>query len=73
MPRYHFHLVDGYQLSDVKGVDLPNDEAARRHAEELSRSAFGDQYRAIRVIGENGKEISRIPLTGRTGDRHNSN
>ena len=72
MPRYHFHLVDGYQISDVKGMELANDDAARRHAEDLARSAFGEHHRAIRVMRDDGHELFRVDLTGQPGDRHNS-
>jgi hypothetical protein len=60
MPRYHFHLVDGAQLSDVKGITLSDDAEARRYAEQMARS-WGEPYRAIRVVSE-GNELFRVQL-----------
>lgn len=67
MPRYHFHLVDGHQLTDIKGVELSDDIAARKHAEQMADS-FGQPYRAIRVVGSDGGEIFRVNMSDRKGD-----
>ena len=59
MPRYHFHLLDGQQLSDVKGIELPSHSAARAHAGQLAK-AFHEPFRAIRVTSESGEELFRV-------------
>jgi len=64
MPRYHFHIVDGHQLSDVKGIELPSEEAARQHAQELAES-FTRPYRAVRVVTHDGNELFRVDVPDR--------
>ncbi len=67
MPRYHFHLVDGQQLTDIRGVDLPGHGAARKYAEQLAGS-FGSRYRAVRVIAADGAELFRVNISDRKDD-----
>lgn len=61
MPRYHFHLVDGRQLTDIKGIELSGESAARIHAEQLADS-FGDPFRCVRVVSNEGKELFRVKV-----------
>ena len=35
MRRYHFHIVDGVRVFDSLGTTLPDDEAARAHAQKV--------------------------------------
>jgi hypothetical protein len=36
MRRYHFHIVDGVKVFDSLGTTLPDDEAARAHAQKVA-------------------------------------
>ncbi len=65
MRRYHFHVVDGLELFDSKGLVLADDRAARTHAEGMAASlqtssAMDRGIKAIRVVDEEGKEVARI-------------
>ena len=66
VPRYHFHLLNGQQLSDVKGIELPGHDAARVHAERLAQT-HGPPFRAIRVTSEEGgEELFRVNVRERS-------
>jgi hypothetical protein len=69
MPVYHFNLVAGVpRLLDPRGTYLPDDDAARRHAEGLARgqSSRGLKW-SIEVISENGDVVDIIkPPRGNT-------
>lgn len=43
MPRYYFHVIDGRDIPDDHGTELPDDVAAKAEA----RSAAGDLIRDI--------------------------
>jgi len=66
MPRYHFHIVDGRQLSDPKGIELANDEAAKSHALELAsffsrlEEQTGERYEQVKVVSDGGNELFRL-------------
>ena len=36
MPRYHFNAIDGSCREDVLGIELPDEQAARRQAVEYA-------------------------------------
>jgi hypothetical protein len=70
MPRYHFFLEGG--LNSVPAEDseiLPDDEAARIHAEKVAReisqgkSVSTEEYI---LVTESGKEVCRVYLLGRS-------
>ena len=71
MPRYHFHLVDGTEVFDSRGVLLPNDAAAHAYAESLAAEFAGSdtmlKIRGVRVTNEAGELLFRLPV-----DRRNS-
>ena len=37
MPRYYFHVVDDFDITDDEGADLPDLPAARRRAIDAAR------------------------------------
>lgn len=55
MPRYFFHLHNDVEARDEEGVELPDLEAARRHA--ASNALF--------TLGETAKEQGQINLAHR--------
>jgi hypothetical protein len=58
--RYHFNISDGDMLlPDPKGIDLPDNEAALRHAELLARGFKWIRW-SISVLDENGNMIAKI-------------
>jgi len=67
MPRYHFHIVDGAQVFESKGLMLRDNEAARRRALELAtnleKSKFPHaSFKAIRVTNDAGAILFRVPV-----------
>jgi hypothetical protein len=58
--RYHFNLSDGDMLlPDPKGIDLPDNKAALRHAQLLARSFKWIRW-SICVSDEEGNTIAKI-------------
>ena len=54
MPRYHFHVHDGFTRMDAEGSELPNLQAARAEAlkragaiiaDAGARADFGEEWR----------------------------
>jgi hypothetical protein len=68
MPRYYFHIHNGYELElDPVGADLPDLKAARSEAERITRdvSRFWPQarrYMMIEIADEAGQTIVRLPF-----------
>lgn len=52
MPTYYFDVADGVSVVDDTGADLPDDEAARRHAIRIS----GDMMRSADIARWRGDE-----------------
>ena len=73
MPRYHFHFTNGERVcSDTDGLDLPNDEAARKEAELeaydlLNDPGEGDWSRwTIWVTDEKARHVTSVPIASRS-------
>ena len=67
MPVYHFNLMAGVpRLLDPRGTHLPDDDAARRHADQLVRGqlAQGLQW-SVEVISETGEVVDIVAPPGR--------
>jgi hypothetical protein len=64
MRRYHFHIVDGVRVFDSLGTTLPDDEAARAHAEKVADDFAKVFHRAtaVRVTNDLGEVVFRTPL-----------
>jgi hypothetical protein len=65
MPTYFFHLEGGRLVVGQTAEELPDDEAARREAELVSRDiarnrANGRVWRVV-VTNESGDKIAAIP------------
>ena len=59
MRRYHFHIVDGAKVFDSLGTTLPDDEAARAHAEKVADD-FAKVFQratAVRVTNDLGEVV----------------
>ena len=58
MPRYFFHVRNGFDLSeDEKGVELPSIMIGKREAEEAARDILGGKVRAGEVMDGQEFEI----------------
>ena len=58
--RYHFMLRDGETLlRDHKGIDLPNDQAALRYAQQLARGFKWIRW-SIFVTDPEGNMIGKV-------------
>jgi hypothetical protein len=71
MPRYFFHMMNRDQVMDSDGTELPNLEAARKHAEAVARelmyrrSGMLEQDWAdwrMSVRDESSRELLSLPL-----------
>ncbi|MGM4896082.1 DUF6894 family protein [Tardiphaga robiniae] len=75
MPRYHFPSVDGTKLVDPVGLELQNDEQAKRQAELIAKHVRADRrktsprrrgrrgrHRTSQRAGEAGKPHSMTPV-----------
>lgn len=68
MSRYHFNLVGEYVVNDRDGMELPDIEAARRHAIDLARALMARTriFRAeptgwsMQVTDADGHEVANI-------------
>lgn len=67
MPRYHFRIVDGVEVSDSLGAVLPDNETARTRAVELA-SNLGKAHladltiKAVQVTNDKGAVLFRVPI-----------
>jgi hypothetical protein len=65
MPLYFFSIEDGERIPPDGGYELPDDDAARRHAERISRDlSKGREDGAnwlITVTDEKGHEVAAVP------------
>jgi len=65
MPLYYFSIEDGERIPPDEGYWFPNDDAACRHAQnistELSKKNAGDAIWLITVQNEAGEEITVVP------------
>jgi len=63
MPRFYFPIIDGTKLEDPVGVELPNTDGARQHAENIARHLLHlGKDRNVLAIGEDGEEVHHVPV-----------
>ena len=69
MSIYHFDIVDGREVQDQRGLDLPTDDAARRYGQQLANglrpvwlTIDGEKRTFIKVVDEGGKIIARCKV-----------
>ena len=69
MRRYHFHIIDGLTIFDNLGTKLPDDKAARDHAEKVAdyfnRNEVFHGAAAVRVTNDLGEVVFRMPFNHR--------
>jgi hypothetical protein len=65
MPKFHFPITDGTTLPDPTGIELKDDEAARKHAESIASevSSLGHKkQRNVVAEREDGTEVHKAPV-----------
>jgi hypothetical protein len=72
MPFYHFRMAKGPKIIDPNGIDLPDAEAAKRHAEKLADglTAISAEFSGIRhllnwrieVTDQHGKTLAQYEV-----------
>ncbi|MGM4923213.1 DUF6894 family protein [Tardiphaga sp. 804_B3_N1_9] len=64
MPKYYFPIVDGTKLVDPVGLELQNEEQAKRQAELIAKyvALTGAKARHIVVEDGEGTEIHKEPV-----------
>jgi hypothetical protein len=66
MRRYHFHIIDGLTIFDSLGTKLPDDNAARDHAQKVAdyfaRNKVFHGATAVRVTNDLGEVVYRMPF-----------
>jgi hypothetical protein len=65
MPQFFFHFRDRALIRDDTGEDLPNTQAAIRHARrmacELSAEPYGTD--AIIIVSDGQKDVAQVALS----------
>jgi hypothetical protein len=61
MPRFHFPIIDGIRLDDPVGIEFPNEEAAREHANIIA-GHMPASNRRIAVENSDGKEVHSVTV-----------
>ena len=67
--QFFFHVVGGgINYEDDSGEDFPSVETAIVHAFRIAAELGVDdpnyQWHAVKVIGEGGNEVARVPIKG---------
>jgi hypothetical protein len=77
MPRYYFHIRAGGDLTrDADGVDLPDIDAARKHAVTMACRAWSerppeaqDNDETFEITNESGEVVLRVPFSEAFAER----
>jgi hypothetical protein len=71
MSVYHFNIVDGREVEDRHGLELPTDDAARRYGQQLANglrpvwlATDGERRTFVQVVDQNGRTIARCKVEG---------
>lgn len=62
MPRFHFPIIDGTRLEDPVGIEFPDADAARAHAEAIAKHMPTNKERHITVVNDAGDEVHQISV-----------
>ena len=66
MRRYHFHITDGVTIFHSLATTLPDDKAARTHAQKVAdyfaRNKVFHGATAVRVTNDQGQVVLRLPF-----------
>lgn len=65
MPKFYFPIIDGTKLDDPVGIDLPDHEAARKHADLIALHMPRTHDRHVSVVDEAGEELHRVAVQRR--------
>jgi hypothetical protein len=70
MPRYFFHIENGGRVTDPRGEEFPDEDAALEAAEQVASQISanpraGDDWR-IMVTNEAGERVAEVPAWRRT-------
>ena len=65
MQRFHFHLIDGQTLLDIKGALFPNVEAAKAEAALRLHALratplYKHHAKAFKITDDAGREVARV-------------
>lgn len=66
--RYYFDLIDSGQRTDLGGIELASDAAARQEAQlralngQVPYQMSPGRYREIRVRDETGRPVCSVPI-----------
>jgi hypothetical protein len=78
MPIFHFHITDGRKVHDPRGLEPPDENAARRYAEQLAHGLVpvanvlntGETF--VEVVDQTGSTIARCAVRGNERERPSS-
>lgn len=65
MPRFHFPIVNGHRLEDPVGVDLPDTDAALKHARTIARHVADSGIKKTRNVvaeDEHGDQVGKAAV-----------
>jgi hypothetical protein len=69
MSIYHFDIVDGREVQDRRGLELPTDDAAGGYGQQLANglrpvwlAVDGEKRTFVKVVDESGKIIARCKV-----------
>jgi hypothetical protein len=73
VPRYYFDLINGRNIEDKEGENLPSLEAAREHATEMARELARRRPYYLRewtilVTAEDRQPLFEVPLSSASTD-----
>ncbi len=77
MPRYYFHVRAGGDLTrDPDGKDLPDIDAARKHAVAMACRAWSenppvrtDNNETFEIVNESGEVVLKVPFSEAYAER----
>ncbi|MCE4226563.1 hypothetical protein HCU64_22735 [Methylobacterium sp. C25] len=58
MPRFHFHIYDGFTARDPNGTELPDYAAARRMALRVAGELISEEGREVKLGEEWRLEVT---------------
>lgn len=61
MPRYHFPIIDGTRLDDSVGIEFPDEDAARKHADTIA-AHMPPSDRRVLVENSDGEEVHSVSV-----------
>jgi hypothetical protein len=59
MPRYHFSLMNGQEVLDTSGKELPDKESAQKEARSMLEG-FKHHFGAVRIRDAAGRTVDVV-------------